>query len=123
MSPVAASVITGPVRLVNEPPTVDEPIVDPPVAAVTVAPVEELELDEEELLELEDDDEDDELSSTSVSVPKLVEPVTFAMVEVPVYTISPDARGVTRVGRTRTFCQVRLSFAPLFETDVTVKMI
>ena len=74
-------------------------------------------------LDTEEDEElEDELSSISVNVPKFVVPVTPLIADVPVTTIFPDARGVARVGRTRTFCHARLSTAP-FDASVTVNVI
>ncbi len=66
----------------------------------------ELDASEEELSEeLEEDSEEELLEEelldvVSVRVPKFVEPLTPTIVDVPDTVISPDARGVTAVGRT-----------------------
>src|SRR5207248_7963419 len=60
---------------------------------------------------------------TSVNVPKFDVPFTAAMVEVPVLTILPLAKGVPAVGRTRTFCQVSEQVTPLALAAVIVKVI
>jgi hypothetical protein len=60
---------------------------------------------------------------TSVSVPKLVLPVTPETVLVPVFVMSPVASGVPAVGRTRTFCHVREFLSPLAVGAVMVTLI
>ena len=58
--------------------------------------------------------------TTSVSVPKLVLPVTPEMDEVPLFVILPEAKGVPAVGRTLTFCQVNELVTPLLVAAVIV---
>ena len=61
--------------------------------------------------------------ATSVNVPKLVEPVTPTIEEVPLLVIFPIASGVPADGRTRIFCQVSEFLTPLLVEAVTVKVI
>ena len=56
--------------------------------------------------------------ATSVRVPKLVDPETPEMTESPDFVISPDAKGVPAVGRTRTPCHVKL-----FSTEPSVSSV
>ena len=63
------------------------------------------------------------LPATSVSVPKFVVPfVTPTIADVPVFVILPVAKGVPAVGRTRTFCQVRLDLPLPVSAAVTVNV-
>src|SRR5438046_5177721 len=61
--------------------------------------------------------------TTSVKVPKLVVPDTAAMVDVPVLTMLPLAKGVPAVGRTRRFCHVSEQVTALELAIVTSNLI
>src|SRR3990172_6087349 len=62
--------------------------------------------------------------ATSVRVPKFVTPaVTPLMVEVPLFVMLPEARGVPAEGRTRIFCHVNEFLTLLLLADVIVNVI